>query len=127
MSEQFASDWNHQLKLIVERDAGMYDAINKGLRRANGEISAYLNCDEQYLPGALSKVVNFFEAHAEVDVLFADVILTNQEGQPISYRRTVLPKLGHTRLAHLNTLSCATFFGVSFSIADFISIPLGKL
>ncbi len=110
MSEQFASDSNHHLKLVVEPDAGMYDAINRGLRRAKGEISAYLNCDEQYLPDALSKVINFFDAHAEVDVLFADVILIDQEGQPISYRRTVLPKPRHTRFAHLNTLSCATFF-----------------
>src|SRR5205809_81991 len=33
-------------------DAGMYDAVNKGLQLASGDILAYLNCDEQYLPGA---------------------------------------------------------------------------
>ena len=44
----------------------MYDAINRGLRRASGEILAYLNCDEQYLPGALQEVAAFFEKHPEL-------------------------------------------------------------
>jgi glycosyltransferase involved in cell wall biosynthesis len=98
------------LKLFVEKDAGMYDAINRGLRRASGEICCYLNCDEQYLPGALARVANFFAAHPEVDVLFGDVVLVTAQGQPLSYRRTVLPRQRHFRLAHLNTATCATFF-----------------
>ena len=98
------------LCLFVESDDGMYDAINRGLRRATGEICAYLNCDEQYLPGALTKVATFFKSNPVVDVLFGDVILVDQEGQPISYRRTILPRLRHVQLAHLNTLSCAMFF-----------------
>ena len=98
------------LRLFVEPDVGMYDAINRGLRRATGEICAYLNCDEQYLPGALGKVAKFFAAHPEVDVLFGDVVLVDKEGTPLSYRRTVLPTLRHVRHAHLNTPTCSTFF-----------------
>jgi glycosyltransferase involved in cell wall biosynthesis len=97
-------------KLFVEKDAGMYDAINRGLRRASGEICGYLNCDEQYLPGALSDVANYFTTHPQIDVVFGDAVLTDQGGTPISYRRTILPRLQHVRLAHLNTLSCAMFF-----------------
>jgi len=99
-----------RLKLFVEKDAGMYDAINRGLAQARGEVCAYLNCDEQYLPGALAKVAKFFSANPEVDVLFGDLILVNDEGEPVSYRRTVLPTKRHIRLAHLNTTTCATFF-----------------
>jgi glycosyltransferase involved in cell wall biosynthesis len=98
------------LKLYVEKDAGMYDAINRGLRRASGDICAYLNCDEQYLPNTLGKVDKFFAAHPEIDVLFGDVILINPQGRPISYRRTVLPSPLHLRRAPLNTATCATFF-----------------
>lgn len=101
---------DYQLLLYVEKDAGMYDAINRGLKRAHGEICAYLNCDEQYLPGTLAKVAAFFDAHPTIDVLFGDVILVDQDGHPLSYRRTVLPSLIHVRLSHLNTASCATFF-----------------
>src|ERR1700731_1356139 len=55
---------------FIEKDNGMYDAINRGLRRASGEICAYLNCDEQYLPGTLAKVAKFFDTHPKLDVLF---------------------------------------------------------
>jgi len=98
------------LRFFSEEDGGMYDAINRGLRRAQGEICAYLNCDEQYLPGALAQVDLFFRAHPDIDVLFGDAILLDSDGLPLSYRRIVLPSLLHTKLAHLGTLTCATFF-----------------
>ena len=37
----------------------MYDALNKGLRIARGDVLAYLNCDEQYLPGTLAFVTRY--------------------------------------------------------------------
>jgi glycosyltransferase involved in cell wall biosynthesis len=40
----------------VRSDNGMYDAVNRGFRRARGQIVAHLNCDEQYLPGTLESV-----------------------------------------------------------------------
>src|SRR3989338_2458854 len=43
-----------------EPDRGQTDAINKGLRRASGEIVAYLCSDDQYLPGTLAKVADHF-------------------------------------------------------------------
>ena len=108
-----AEDWikqNTSARLFVEKDAGMYDAINRGFDRATGDILAWLNCDEQYLPGTLEKVAQFFETHPQVEMLFADAVLISQEGTPLSYRRMVRPHWLHIRLAHLNTLSCATFF-----------------
>ncbi len=108
--ESLARERHDSLHLFVEKDAGMYDAVNRGLRRATGDICAYLNCDEQYLPGALAQVAAFFQANPTVDVVFADALLIDAAGNPISYRRAVLPQVLHTRLAHLGTLTCATFF-----------------
>ena len=71
---------------------------------------AWLNSDEQYLPGSLQKVSAFFAAHPDVDVVFGDALLANRSGSILSYRRAVLPERLHTQLAHLNTLSCAMFF-----------------
>src|SRR6266704_4923256 len=71
-SDDGTLDWllrDKRAKVFVEKDQGMYDAINRGLRRASGDILAYLNCDEQYLPGALAAVGKFFEQHSNVDVL----------------------------------------------------------
>src|ERR1022692_389503 len=58
-----------RLRVFVEKDEGMYDAVNRGLSRARGDICAYLNCDEQYLPGALSHVVSVFQRNPQMDVL----------------------------------------------------------
>src|SRR5689334_19089771 len=66
---------DRRVKAFVEKDQGMYDAINRGLRRSSGDILAYLNCDEQYLKGALMEVAAFFERHPDVDVLFGDIVM----------------------------------------------------
>jgi glycosyltransferase involved in cell wall biosynthesis len=100
---------NPRVKFFEEKDGGMYDAINRGFRRASGEILAWLNCDEQYLPGTLAKVAAWFAAHPKVDVLFGDAVLVDARGALLSYRRAILPSLLHVQLAHVNTLSCATF------------------
>ncbi len=92
-----------------EPDGGMYDAINRGFGRAQGEILAWLNCDEQYLPGALAKVAAWFEAHPDKDILFGDVVLVSPGGVPLSYRQAILPLRGHIRSCFLPTFSAATF------------------
>jgi len=97
-------------KVTVEPDDGMYDAINRGLRRAGGEICAYLNCDEQYLPGTLRKVGDYFDQHPEIDVVFGDSILVDASLHPLAYRRAVTPLRRHTRLRPLGVLTCSTFF-----------------
>jgi glycosyltransferase involved in cell wall biosynthesis len=114
------------LSLCVEKDDGMYDAINRGLRKARGTICSYLNCDEQLLPGALARVVSFFDAHPDVDVLFGDAILIDSDGKPISYRRIVLPTLDHVRHVHLNTQSCSMFFRRSLLDRGFFFEPKWK-
>ena len=106
-------DWvreNTSAKLFVESDEGMYDAINRGLRRAKGDICAYLNCDEQYLPGTLRRVAVYFQRHPEIDVLFGDSIVADSLLQPLAYRRAILPWRWHTLLRPLGVLTCSTFF-----------------
>ena len=98
------------LQLFVEKDRGMYDAINRGLRRATGDIVAYLNCDEQYLPGTLATVERFFSEHPDVDVVFGDVVVVDEKGGYLCSRPVVLPKLHHTHVCTLGVFTAATFF-----------------
>src|SRR5262245_28085958 len=94
-----------------EKDKGMYDAVNRGLRRAKGEILAYLNCDEQYLPGALARVEAYFEQHPDVDICFADAIVVDPNGNYLCHRGAILPTKWHTQISrNLSILTCATFF-----------------
>jgi glycosyltransferase involved in cell wall biosynthesis len=97
-------------KLASEKDAGMYDAINRGWDKATGDILCWLNCDEQYLPGALSEVAEYFRQHPETEVLFADAFVVNPAGKYICSRQVLVPLLYHSWICHLGTLSCATFF-----------------
>src|SRR4029079_2623963 len=48
-------------------DAGMYDAVNKGLGMATGEVLAYLNSDDAWLPWAVERVMQVFESKPSVD------------------------------------------------------------
>jgi len=112
-SDDGTLDWllqDARVKAFVERDQGMYDAVNRGLRRAQGEILSYLNCDEQYLPGALSAVDDFFQKTPSVDVLFADFVVVNADGKYLFHRKVQTPLLHHTWVAHLASFTCATFF-----------------
>lgn len=54
-----------------ERDGGMYNAINAGMRRASGEILAWLNADDYYLPGTLHFVAAQFPS-TETGLLFGN-------------------------------------------------------
>jgi glycosyltransferase involved in cell wall biosynthesis len=98
------------LRLYVENDNGMYDAVNRGLRRATGEILAYLNCDEQYLPGTLTTVAEFFAQRPEVDVAFGNVVVVDATGKYVCSREALLPQLYHTWVCTLAVFTAATFF-----------------
>jgi glycosyltransferase involved in cell wall biosynthesis len=112
-SDDGTLDWlptDPRVKAFVEKDDGMYDAINRGLTRAQGEVLAWLNCDEQYLPGALESVSAWLDSHPEVEVLFGDVIMVDPKGDYICHRKMQVPLKYHTWTSHLSTLSCAMFF-----------------
>lgn len=111
------------LHLFSEPDAGMYDAINKAWHRASGDIISYLNTDEQYLPGTLTKVAQFFDEHRDVDLVFGDALVVDGKGQPIAYRRAVKPNAAHTRVVHLGVMSCTMFFRRSWLDRGFFFDP----
>ncbi|MGH2568127.1 MAG: glycosyltransferase, partial [Bacteroidota bacterium] len=93
-SDDGTQDWlsyDRRVRAFVEKDDGMYDAINRGFQRAEGDILAYLNCDEQYLPGALKIVCDFLEKHSEVDVLLAGTIVVDRNGCYICHRASLIP------------------------------------
>ena len=112
-SDDGTQDWlphDKRVRAFIEKDSGMYDAINRGFRRAQGDILAYLNCDEQYLPGALREVGDFFAAHHWVDIVFADNVVTDADGNYICHRKVLKPLKYHSWVCTLGVLSSAMFF-----------------
>jgi glycosyltransferase involved in cell wall biosynthesis len=97
-SDDGTQDWltrDPRVRAFIEKDGGMYDAVNRGFRRATGDILAYLNCDEQYLPGALASVRVFFNENPHVEVLLAGSIVTDGNGNYICHRHGMLPHPHH--------------------------------
>ncbi|MDE2071656.1 MAG: glycosyltransferase [Patescibacteria group bacterium] len=80
------------MRAFSEKDAGMYDALNKGFARATGDIFAYLNSDDMYLPGALAAVATAF-ANPGVEWVKGTNIVIDEDGavirrnRPLSYKR----------------------------------------
>ncbi|MBN2115877.1 MAG: glycosyltransferase [Anaerolineales bacterium] len=69
---------------ISEKDAGQAEAINKGFKRARGEILAWLNSDDYYLPNTIPAVVKCFEENPEVVMAYGDMLAVDGNGQTIN-------------------------------------------
>ena len=110
MAQQWPNRNGYQRIMVSEQDGGMYDAINRGLKRAKGKVRAYLNCDEQYLPGVLSMILASFQKNPSVEVVLGDVIIVGTGGEAICHRKMVKPGLAHTWTCHFGALTAGIFF-----------------
>lgn len=83
---------------LSEPDDGQADAINKGLRMARGEILAYLNSDDTYLPGAIEIIVERFRTNPNAGLIYGDCYAVNEngdvygliKGQPFNIDRMIM-------------------------------------
>jgi glycosyltransferase involved in cell wall biosynthesis len=66
---------------VSEKDRGQGDAINKGLIGAKGQIVAWLNSDDYYLPKAISSAVKVFEQNPDAALVYGDMQAVDQNGQ----------------------------------------------
>jgi len=62
------------IRLIAEPDSGMYDALNKGIRVASGEIICHLNSDEQYSRPGFLKALEVFKSK-DVDAVMSPTVM----------------------------------------------------
>jgi glycosyltransferase involved in cell wall biosynthesis len=64
---------------ISESDQGQAEAINKGLRRASGELVAWLNSDDVLMPGAVAEAVAAAQKHPTAGMVYADGLMVDSE------------------------------------------------
>lgn len=76
-----------QATVISEPDKGMYDALCKGLRMAEGDVVAYLNAGDIYSPTAFQTVRTIFRENSHVRWLTGCCCYANERGEMISFSR----------------------------------------
>jgi len=89
--------------IISEKDNGIYDAMNKGIENASGDVVGILNSDDTYYDkDSLNAVGTAFEKY-DTDSVFADVIIVkeNKQNSIVRYYRAKSFKLWHFRFGHM--------------------------
>ena len=69
---------------VSEPDRGQTDAINKGFAVAHGDILAWLNSDDTYLPGAVSEAVTFLTEHPDVGMVYGQAYYIDGAGRTMA-------------------------------------------
>lgn len=75
--------YDGRLTWVSAPDRGQADAINRGWRRGGGEILAWLNSDDVYLPGAVSAAVAGLRAHPAAVGVYGDCDYIDEQGRLI--------------------------------------------
>jgi len=70
--KKYADKYPKIISYVSHKDNGQVDAINQGIKRSKGDIIAYLNSDDYYLPESLSKVERYFQNHPDCLWLVGD-------------------------------------------------------
>jgi glycosyltransferase involved in cell wall biosynthesis len=101
---------NKVTKFISEKDDGLYDAMNKGIRLATGDIVGILNSDDFYKDNfVIEKIMNIFKKES-IDSMFADLIYVRAENLDKTIRYFDSSKFKPSRFAYGFMPAHPTFF-----------------
>jgi glycosyltransferase involved in cell wall biosynthesis len=89
LRDQATSEEHQNMFWISERDCGQSEALNKGFRRAKGEIIGWLNSDDRYRAGCFDHIIQAFEDNPEVDIIYGDYLIVDEVGRALEIRREI--------------------------------------
>lgn len=69
-------------RIVSEKDSGIYDAMNKGIRLASGELVGMINSDDWYEPIAVEMAATSYKKTV-YDIFYADINLVSQDGNVV--------------------------------------------
>jgi glycosyltransferase involved in cell wall biosynthesis len=95
---------------VSEKDKGQTDAINKGFAHAKGDILAWLNSDDAYLPDAVASAVPFFQKYPGLGLLYGDTNFINEAGQIIGKFGAAQTNIHLLRQGYVHIPQQASFF-----------------
>ncbi len=111
--EQHQSRLPKQFKLISEKDHGIYDAMNKGIRQAKGQLIGIVNSDDWYEPDTVEQVVRAYQGN-EYEVIYGmqRTYLNGKERATFIYHHDFLPQQMITHPTCFVTRAVYERFGV---------------
>ncbi len=76
----------HVSKIVSEKDEGIYDALNKGLKEATGDIIGFLHSDDTFMSkDVLTDVAKAFEQDNSIDGIYGDIQFVNETGKVVRH------------------------------------------
>ena len=80
---EICNSFHHVSKIISEPDDGVYDAFNKGLNLATGDVVGFLNADDVFFnENSVQEIVNAFSSN-ETDIVYGNLDYVNEKGKII--------------------------------------------
>jgi len=79
---------SHISVLVSEPDRGIYDAMNKGIQHATGDVAGILNADDQYHDDLVLRDILEVFREPEVDACYGDLIYVDHNGRAVRYWRS---------------------------------------
>lgn len=77
--KEFESNFNGRMRWVSEKDKGLYDAMNKGITIAKGDVIGFLNSDDLFCDEySIEKVMRIFALNDSLDSVYADLYYVSQ-------------------------------------------------
>ena len=93
-----------------ETDKGQSHAINKGMKRAKGDILCWLNSDDILLPGAIDLVIKTFSANSKLDIVSGYLLLIDENSKVLSVPHVLTGSKDAQKAGYVIINQQATFF-----------------
>ena len=90
IANRYARDYPGVVRVVSEKDKGIYDAMNKGIRLATGELIGIINSDDYYCQGVLAQLRSAFSRGGVPDVTHGDIYYCYEvdgQGKLVPWRR----------------------------------------
>jgi glycosyltransferase involved in cell wall biosynthesis len=84
--------------LVIEKDKGQYDAINKGLRLVKGDYWTWLNTDDLIDIDGFFKLAGYLEKHGDTDYIYGDVAYIDEKS--IFHKHSTTGELSFNKLLY---------------------------
>ena len=114
-SLKILTPYDNSITLLREQDSGPANAINKGLDLASGDVLAWLNADDLYMPQTLQRVADVFAQNPQCAFCFGRCVIINESGaeirKPITrFKEAFFPLSSQFTLQTINYISQPAMF-----------------